>query len=83
MIPSIMLASFMAVIGAAGPDSSLPEAAMYRDMAAVRSLLTQKVSNGIRNLKGSAGHLELYLWKSSARTMRFIETASFELILAN
>jgi ankyrin repeat protein len=43
MIPSIMLASFMAVIGAAGPASSLPEAAMYRDMAAVRSLLTQKV----------------------------------------
>ena len=43
MIPSIMLASFMVVIGAAGADSSLPEAAMYRDMAAVRSLLTQKV----------------------------------------
>src|SRR5580693_538518 len=43
MIPSIMLASLMAVIGAAGPASSLPEAAMHRDMAAVRSLLTQKV----------------------------------------
>lgn len=43
MIPSIMFASFMAVIGAAGPDFSLPEAAMHRDMATVRSLLTQKV----------------------------------------
>jgi ankyrin repeat protein len=43
MIPSIMFASFMAVIGAASPDSSLPEAAMHRDMGTVRSLLTQKV----------------------------------------
>lgn len=43
MVLSMMLASFMAVIGAAGPDSTLPEAAMRRDMATVRSLLAQRV----------------------------------------
>jgi uncharacterized protein len=43
MVLSMILASFMAVIGAAGLDSTLPEAAMRRDMATVRSLLAQKV----------------------------------------
>jgi uncharacterized protein len=43
MISSIVFASFVALAGAAATDSSLPEAAMHRDMTAVRSLLTQKL----------------------------------------
>jgi ankyrin repeat protein len=43
MISSILFASFVALAGGAAADSSLPDAAMHRDMAAVRSLLSQKV----------------------------------------
>lgn len=43
MIPSLLIASFMAMAAPAGADIRLAEAAMRRDTAAVRALLGQKV----------------------------------------
>src|SRR5437588_12297541 len=43
MIHSIVIVTLMALATPAGGDANLAEAAMHRDMAAVRSLLNQKI----------------------------------------
>src|SRR5262245_55323391 len=43
MIPSLLIASFMALAAPAGTDTRLADAAMKRDTAAVRALVGQKI----------------------------------------
>ena len=53
MLSSLFVASFMAIAAPAGADSRLAEAAMKRDIAAVRALVQQKVDVNAPGRDGS------------------------------
>jgi ankyrin repeat protein len=53
MIPSLMVASFIALVAPAGADERLADAAMRRDTARVRALLAEKVDVNAPGKEGS------------------------------
>ncbi len=69
MIHSIVMATLMAFATPAGGDANLAEAAMHRDMVAVRSLLNQKADANAPErtaLPPSTGSYGSMIWKPPA-----------------